>query len=202
MALRQVEMSLEAALHCAKCNVKAPYVEECSDPAFSPGEVVLVACRSPNCEEKKDWFYCKSCRKRNYKHSFNSLLQHSRRKKHMERHAAAYPPPPVQPPDPPAGNTHPPNEALANVFNQPINDESNLSPMKELDNVAVNEIAMLDTAEFSEAMDRDLAATHIENATSSMEVTATTGTNSHTCNFPRINLTGQEWLQDALKATP
>ena len=180
MAGRQ--LTLDQALHCAKCGVKASFVEEYSGEDFALGEIVLIECPVTLCREKP-WFYCRSCKKRCYR---NGLSLHAKRKKHVEQHAIAYPPVPPPPPDPPAFN-----EAIfANV------------PLEDDDNDEVDFLSM-DADAFHEEMNRDLSKTYINNATSSMDAkgNGTPLNDMADSIFPTIDIQGNEWLARALHGT-
>ena len=175
------QITLEQALHCAKCGTQATFVEECTDTTFSPGEITLIECSS--CREKP-WIYCRSCRIRCYR---NGLLQHAQRKKHIEQHKKVYPTPTI-PPDPPAGD----NAAIGPCPAEAIDDID----IDELDSVA------MDADEFHEQMNIDLAATHVENATTPMEISEAKNCQipSSRNDFPEINLAGNQWLAMAMEA--
>ena len=177
---------LDKALHCAKCGTKAGFVEECTDTAFSAGEIILIQCPAHGCKEKP-WFYCQSCKKRCYR---NGLLQHAKRKKHIEQHAIAYPPLPPPPPDPPAAIT---DEALPTFPGDGPMDQGNDDTM---------DFITMDTEDFHKQMEEDLSATHLENATSSMDSGTQQSTTSNSEHFPVVPTQGNEWLVEALKQYP
>ena len=79
MANSRRTCTLEQALHCAKCGAMAPHVEECTDPAYSPGETVLIECPTRSCRVKP-WFYCKSCKKRCHR---SSMQRHAKSPGHL-----------------------------------------------------------------------------------------------------------------------
>jgi len=86
------KLSLEQALHCAKCKTKAECVEEHCGLQFAEGEIFLIACPSTRCKERP-WYYCKSCHTKGAK---NGLNRHASRKHHVNQHALCYPAPPPQ----------------------------------------------------------------------------------------------------------
>ena len=66
------------------------------------------------------------------------------------------------------------------------------------------EVAMMDTDAFCQRMEEELAETHINNATSSLEAvnpTTLETDNGILCNYPKINMDGNEWLARELKGT-
>ena len=189
------QCTLEQALHCAKCKTIARFAEECSDPAYELGEIVLVQCPNYYCREKP-WFYCKTCSKKCYR---NGLAKHSTTQRHVLRHANLYPPPDPtsscnKAPDPPASEDTTMAEVVFPDFPSDLNDSINNEDF---------EFVGMDAEAFHEQMNKDLSTTHIANATSSMEVMTPPMTNSNGQNppFPKISLEGNEWLADAFKNT-
>ena len=62
----------------------------------------------------------------------------------------------------------------------------------------------MDADEFHERMNVDLATTHVENATTAMEITEPKNPQQIPCarnNFPEINLAGNEWLARVMEGT-
>ena len=197
------QCTLEQALHCAKCKTIARFAEECSDPCYELGEIVLVQCPNYYCREKP-WFYCKTCTKKCYR---NCLTKHSKTQKHVLRHANIYKQPrdPTsssssnKAPDPPASDdTTVTKRTPSTVFPDFPDDLNNDINSEDLEFVG------MDTEAFHEQMNKDLSTTHIKNATSSMDIMPPPTTNSNTPipPFPRIRLEGNEWLADAFKDTP
>ena len=186
------QLTIEQALHCAKCNNRAAVVEECVDRAFSPGEVILIQCRVPRCGEKP-WFYCKSCKR---KQKQTGLSGHATRPKHQEAHALAYPPPP---PDPPIASAPPYlNEAFClfpNVDTATVGSEEMAAAMQDVaDEVADN----MD----NEAMTYELADTYVMDGDNDlMDVVQLPEKAGVFSNFPVQKLMGNEWLVEEFKAT-
>ena len=181
------QLTFEQALHCAKCGTQATFVEECTDTAFSPGEITLIECSS--CREKP-WIYCRSCKTKCYR---NGLLLHATRKKHIEQHEKVYPTA-VPAPDPPAGD-----DTVIPDFPEAIDS---IQLFDEIEETLMNA-----PESFHEQMDIDLAATHSENATTPMEISGKKRESPTSCNFnrndfPGINMAGNEWLARAMEAVP
>lgn len=179
------QLPLEQALHCAKCTERAQWVEEHSGTDFSTGEIVLISCPSTHCRERP-WFYCRSCRTKCY---LNGLNRHALSKRHVEQHAIKYGPP-AAPPIP----TKPPTHDAAVPF--PGEEATNEDAME-----IVNDEFGHDTADLQEAIENNLALTHVENGESTMEVCTTEATEGKN-QFQPISCDGCEWLAELMKDTP
>lgn len=167
------------------------FVEEHSGPDFSPGEIVVINCPNVHCKEKP-WFYCKSCKCRNY---LSGLKKHASRKRHQEQHAILYPPQVPIPPPPPMQSTH----TLTQDFPSFPDD---YDPFVSNDDI--NDASMMDGIELYEALEKDLASTHVEFGDSPMDVSAPAANIKQTTaeghsHFPKINNEGNEWLAEAFK---
>ena len=187
MAGRQT-IPIEVALNCAKCGASCTFVEECTDPAYSPGEILLMQCPTRGCKEKP-WFYCNTCKRKCYR---NGLSGHASRKMHIQKHASVYPPLPAPPPDPPAAKVDP----------VPAFPGDNTMGNFETDNMAMDEAVMEATDEFIQKMENELAAAHVENATSCMGTITNITPAGSSEQFTTMPQKGNEWLAEALKDVP
>ena len=191
-------LTIEQALHCAKCNAKATIVEECTDVAFSPDEVVLIKCPIPKCRQKP-WFYCKSCKK---KQRTMGLLTHATRNSHIEAHAIAYP----NPNPPPRVDDGAASPVPAFAF--PGNDYETANADMAIDDTAMHD-AVLEFVEDemlvnNETLDDDFAQTYVNDGDPSlMDVVTLPETHAGIFNqFPvHSNSVGNEWLLEEFDAT-
>ena len=190
--------TLEAALSCAKCRAKAPYVEELEeDPGQNlvAGEIVLITCPNRFCTERPS-FFCKSCNIKCYR---NGLNLHIRRKKHIENHAMAYPATPALPSIIPTTTVQlrpTGNETFAypsfpesNEMNECLDD--NAFPLDEMEVVDI----------YNDVIEKELSITHVENGDSPMDVTTGSGTMvpEGSNKFPKLSIEGNEWLVELFK---
>ena len=186
------QLTIEQALNCAKCGTTATFVEDCHHPSYEAGEVALIACPNFFCKEKP-WFHCKSCKKRCYR---NVLVKHATTNRHVLQHASEYPAPvatKVANPDPtPMTDPCTPTDFAFPDF--PM--ETNTEDADDLDFVT------MDTEQFHEQMNKELSKTHIDNATSSMDVPTKIGPSSTPSQFPKISMRGNEWLEEVMADTP
>lgn len=182
--------TLQAALHCAKCDAKANFVEEYSgSPGFAQGEIVLISCPSLHCKMKRPWIYCKSCKNR---FSIKSLKNHAKRRNHIENHLRLYPPPAPVP-----ALEHPTPVALAaSVFDNREPTETEV----------MDEDIQLTVDDIDEIMDRELEATYIQNGESPMEVCnppeVQEKIDSSVALLPHVRMEGNEWLAKAFAHVP
>ena len=181
--------TLEQALHCAKCGAMAPYVEECTDPAYSTGETVLIECPTRNCREKP-WFYCKSCKRRCHR---SSMQRHAKSPGHLRN--ATFPCPQLSSPVAPNGPFVCPTEEVSTRTSE--------SPMETLPDFTgdVNEQDMdsvgLDPEDFHQQMENDLATTQAITLTPNSETRLATSPQAGSP-FPKNRSSRNEWLADAL----
>lgn len=200
MSSRQKQLTLQEALHCAKCNAKAlaEVREHHSGSNYSPGEIVLISCSSPHCKERqRPWFFCNTCQSKGYR---NGLTRHIQGNRHTQLHAQKYPPAPPAAAGVPTAST----EEVPAVPAFPGDDDASFALDVDMGMGDVHDVANMDQDGFCMEMERDLAMTHVENGQSSMDVTSTkvtTDINQKICCYPKIPLGGNEWLAQAMAGT-
>lgn len=191
MAGRQ--LTLEQALHCAKCGTVAKTAQEHESRNYKAGEIILIECPAGGCKEIS-WFYCKSCKKRAYR---NNLSKHHTRKKHLSCHEEAYLWK-IPAPHPTAESTAVEQDASKRL-SMPFPEAP--SPMGDVDGSSVVTAAMETSKINYKEIENDLANTYMENAEGPMEEIPVLPTGK-TSQFPLINMNGNEWLKHALKHVP
>jgi hypothetical protein len=181
------EETLEEARYCRKCNTVATFLEEAIEECYERGECLKISCADAGCG--KNWIYCKSCKRR-----FNStnLDSHPGSKRHKKNHRDCY----LLPAAESANNTTTESNRTAAVEIFP--------GFEFLDNDAAS-VGDMSTDELIDRMDDDLTTTYIANAESSMDVgragAVTSDDVASSSQFPRIDMEGNEWLQELLRDT-
>ena len=166
-------------------------MEECTNEAYSIGEIVLIQCPAFHCKEKP-WCYCHSCMRRCYR---NGLNQHASRKIHRDRHLLKYPPVmPVPAPAPPPISQS--SSAYHDIFEVSMTSGS----MFPIDNDDLEE-AMVNSETYIATMEEDLAL-HSNDNPSPLEVAVPAVEGVIKCDFPKVNLEGNQWLITLLADTP
>ena len=124
-----------------------------------------------------------------------TIVKHATTQRHILQHASEYPPPVATKeatPDPNPVTAPTPTDFAFPDFPMGMNTE-------DVDDLA---FVAMDTDEFHEEMSKELSKTHIDNATSSMDMPKTTGPSGTSSQFPKISMKGNEWLAEAMADTP
>ena len=124
----------------------------------------------------------------------NSLSQHASRKFHRDRHLLKYPPViPTPATAPPPISQQP---AYQDIFEVSMTSGS----MFPIDNDDLEE-AMLNTETYVAAMEEELAL-HADDTPSPLEVAIPAAEGVMRCDFPKINMEGNQWLDALLAEVP
>lgn len=167
------QLAFEQALHCAKCNARVTLVEECSNPNFSPGEIVLLTCPSTHCSERP-WCYCWSCKIRCYR---NGLDRHASRKRHVDNHSLRYPTSPS-----------PVRNADTGINASASGDADTEVLLPSGSNDTGNAMALAMEVELMDAAANDEQEEPISTEATKLK-------------FPKMSMEGNNWLSNALKET-
>ncbi len=183
MSKRPVCTTLEQAFFCAKCSSRALFAQEYSGPNFKPGEVFTFKCPT-SCREK-EWFFCMSCHCRGY---CNGLERHAGRRKHQENSDNEF-----RTREQTQGQGQHQLQLQASNDNNGDSEDAMMPPTDGSCNKAVDDddFYIDDEPDDHEMTD---VATAKDSVSNNMDQKA-----ANRCYFPRLKLSGHEWLAEALK---
>ena len=196
---------------CPKCRTVARFIEEYRDPPYyEAGEISLIKCSNLDC--RNSWCYCAPCKKTLSKPNPNSLRKHHAGRNHQglsKKVSDHLPLPPfVARPDPPAGNSNDvvvqdaPTDTPCHdtAMGASLQDTATVTSLLALphEDSGSNDVDML-TNESTRILH---SICHSDND-STMDLVAKAGAPEEVVSIlPTIDLSGNEWLEEALKDIP